>query len=91
MLVFQPQQPGGRDVVFDLRASATDWKGSLLLRESLHRGYPRSALRWHHASYERYQSHYAHSTGENCQVKRRHTEEHCLHGLARLPRSDQAQ
>src|SRR6267378_6985422 len=74
-----------------LHVSATGWTGSLLLGESLHRGYPRSALRWQHASYERHQPHHAHSTGENCQVKRRHMEEHCLHGSARLPRSDQAQ
>src|SRR6266566_6707664 len=74
-----------------LHVSATGWTGSRLLGESFHRGYPRSALRWQHASYERHQPHHAHSTGENCQVKRRHMEKHRLHGSARLPRYDQAQ
>ncbi len=77
--------PAVRPMTLHLRP--TGWADSLLLGESLHRGYPSGPLRRQQARGERHHSHYERSTCKDCQIKSRHMEKHRLHGPACQPGS----
>jgi hypothetical protein len=63
---------------------------SSFLRESLHWGYPRGALRWEQAGGEAHDPHYARGAGEDWEVERLYVEEDRVHGATGLPCAEQA-